>query len=303
MEKISMSRMAVPYKEKGICKEMIVQYLVDEGLIEDIRTITQKGEAAEIEYARGDGGAKWPVYGENIQKLVNDNIDTILTKYEAIKPQKQTKEKKKDTPTDGFKPLKGPTPFDEKLKYKYLGIDDDFVILDTETTGLDPDDEIVELSVVSSSGEELYHSYFYPSKEVTKGAMMVNHLSKRKLQGNPLFYTEWEKIKAAIGTKKIMGHNIEFDKRLIEQTLLSQNHIADEIEDLFKNMIDTRDIAIEWIDSKSYSLNKLTTLIGITREEQHNSTDDCIMTLEFVERLEDIIKIRSEYSFIKVSTT
>lgn len=43
------------------------------------------------------------------------------------------------------------------------------------------------------------------------------------------------------------------------------------------------------IDTKSYSLENLAYMVGITRAESHRAADDCIMTLEFLNRLEIIL--------------
>ena len=298
---ISLTALANNFKEDDVSRDMLLNTLVRQGFLIDIRTITDKGLANGISYKEGNGGAKWPVYSKAIQERLANNISYMIGTFPELaysKTKKETKPKSQPKTSTSSTVL----PINGSYKYKYLGFDDNFVILDTETTGLSESDEIVELSVVSCTGEELYHSYYYPNKEVDPGASRVNHLTRSKLEGNPRFTKEeWIKIKEIVNGKRICGHNISFDERLICQTL-SKNGDKEEIDSVhecFKDQIDTKVVAKKWIQNNSYSLNNLTTLIGITREEQHDSTDDCVMTLEFINRLEDILVIKKEYDFIK----
>ncbi len=51
--------------------------------------------------------------------------------------------------------------------------DDKYLILDTETTGLYDDHEVIELAVINTKGEKLYYSKFCPSIEVDEDAQRV----------------------------------------------------------------------------------------------------------------------------------
>lgn len=99
----------------------------------------------------------------------------------------------------------------------------DFVILDTETTGIQKDDEIIQLSIINLFGETVYSSYFFPQKEIHFEAAKVNGLSKRKLVNAPLWVNEWCKIAPILANKKILIHNAKFDVRLIKQTCQRYN--------------------------------------------------------------------------------
>lgn len=219
---------------------------------------------------------------------------TIATRIVCINPQREHYGHFISAPLE----FSLPTPKADTVRkiqtferFPLLHIPDNFVVIDTETTGLSGYDEIVEFSVVSPDKRELYHSYFYPDQEVNPRAREVSGLYKAKLQGCPRFGQEWRKIQQAIGTNILIGHNIHsYDKRLCVQTLQKQSMNSDSVEAMFQNSIDTLKISKEWISAKSYSLNNLSTLVGITREEQHNSTDDCRMTIEFLESLENILK-------------
>lgn len=165
----------------------------------------------------------------------------------------------------------------------------DFVVLDTETTGMSSKDEVIELAVVSMAGEVLYSSTFSPTVMVSPSASAVNHLTNEMLYYSPNFAEEWDKIKAAIGDKKILGHNLAFDRKMVRQTLERYGISGEESDRLFKGYYDSYYIAKSHIETKSYSLENLSHLVGIRRFENHRAADDCIMTIEFLNRLEVLL--------------
>jgi len=269
-------------------RSAIEKFLAEQGFIVDIRTPTEYGLNNGISIKQGENGGSWPVYDESIQDLVRKNIPNLP---KTLKPKKYVEMVKPQAKKNIL-----------HTRYPYLGLPDEFVVIDTETTGVKDTDEVVELSVVSSHGEVLYHSYYYPDVEVNPFAAKVNHLSKEKLAGNPKFSAEEaQKIVSAINGLPIVGHNISFDARMIVQTAehYKLGGITAVIVSLATNIYDTMSIAKKHMKADSYALNNLTTMVGITREETHDSTGDCLMTLEFIDRLEDVLKIRNEYGFIK----
>ena len=170
-------------------------------------------------------------------------------------------------------------------EYPLLGIDN-FVVIDTETTGMTANDEVIELAVVDMDGTVLYDSTFCPLTQVNCYASAVNHLTNDCLCDSPEFTDEWSKIKAFIGNKKILAHNAKFDKRMIKQTLEKYNIDSSVVESLFFGCYDSVSIAKKYLDLPSYSLENIAHALGIKRAESHRAADDCIMTLEVLTRLE-----------------
>lgn len=299
---VSIREMAANFADEDVSARMLLATLTDQGFLEDAFTITAKGLMSGILYKMNTGGTpeRYPTFDRKFQERMASNIKWMHNHFPHLKASVLQPGSLAKNPAEKTKIAQ---PVNANCKFKYLNIDN-FVVIDTETTGLDNDDEVVELAVLSSEGEKLYHSYFYPEKEVNPGAAKVNHLTKavlkEKVGEKKLDAAEWAKILEVIGDKKILGHNIQFDIRLLSQTFKKNG--VDEAADCLnkRQVIDSMDIAKRHIKNKSYSLNNLTTLIGITREEQHDAADDCLMTIEFLERLEDILRIKIEYSFIKI---
>jgi len=99
------------------------------------------------------------------------------------------------------------------------------IILDTETTGLDPTtgDRLVEIACIETintvpSGEN-FHVYIDPQRDVPEEAFRVHGLSADFLRGKHLFENVAEEFLAFIGDATLVIHNAEFDMRFINSEL------------------------------------------------------------------------------------
>ena len=99
------------------------------------------------------------------------------------------------------------------------------IVLDTETTGLDPakGDRIVEIAGVEvlnyiPTGES-FHVYIDPQRDMPVEAFNVHGLSEEFLRGKPLFPQVAPDFLAFIGDSKLVIHNAEFDMRFINHEL------------------------------------------------------------------------------------
>lgn len=290
---------------QAITRDMLCQAMIDTGYISDIHTITDFGLTHGCAYRHNDEGRCWPVYSPALVQSVAQDAEMIAEKYKGLQKQR-TPKKDAVTNTTSHVPLLSirlkslPHLLSNNWYFPYLGLDD-CVILDTEATGVGTDDEVVELSIMAMDGFVLYHSYFYPQKEVDAGAQMVNHLSKQVLaqRGARYFRDEWRNIKFVIGNARVLGHNISYDIRLIKQTLAKYGCDVSEADKIFANADDTIRIVKNWVATKSYSLNNLAHLLGIDREESHDATDDCKMTLEVLQRVEKILAFYAEMGILR----
>lgn len=91
------------------------------------------------------------------------------------------------------------------------------LVLDTETTGLDPKDghRIVEIGAVELLNHvptgRTYHVYINPEREVDQGAFEVHGLSTEFLSKYPNFAAIAEEFVAFLGDATLVIHNAKFD--------------------------------------------------------------------------------------------
>ena len=99
------------------------------------------------------------------------------------------------------------------------------IILDTETTGLDPatGDRLVEIACVEVLNYiptgDYYHTYIDPERDVPEGAFNVHGLSTDFLKGKPLFRDVAADFIAFIGDARLVIHNAEFDMKFLNAEL------------------------------------------------------------------------------------
>src|ERR1700733_12121843 len=99
------------------------------------------------------------------------------------------------------------------------------IVLDTETTGLDPlrGDRLVEVGCVEIFNRmptgQTFHRYFNPERDMPAEAFAVHGLSSEFLPPKPLFAEEVEEFLAFIGDAPLVIHNASFDIGFINAEL------------------------------------------------------------------------------------
>ena len=108
------------------------------------------------------------------------------------------------------------------------------VVLDTETTGLDPRSghRIVEIGCVElinhmATGKH-FHKYLTPERDIPEQASVIHGLTEEFLSSQPVFADIAEEFEAFIGDSTLVIHNAEFDLGFInaEREKISQPPIA-----------------------------------------------------------------------------
>lgn len=100
-----------------------------------------------------------------------------------------------------------------------------FVLLDTETTGLDTNAEIVQMAIIDASGAVLLDSLVLPSyfPESYREAERIHGISRERLTGAPTILDLWPQILAILdGAPNIVVYNADFDFRLLSQSLAAR---------------------------------------------------------------------------------
>ena len=99
------------------------------------------------------------------------------------------------------------------------------IILDTETTGLDPlrGDRLVEIGCVEIFNRmptgQTFHRYFNPERDMPAEAFAVHGLSSEFLSAKPFFAEEVDDFLAFIGDAPLVIHNASFDISFINAEL------------------------------------------------------------------------------------
>jgi DNA polymerase-3 subunit epsilon len=99
------------------------------------------------------------------------------------------------------------------------------IVLDTETTGLEPDlgHRIIEIGCVELVNRRptgrTFHHYLNPDRDIDKGALEVHGITLEELQGKPRFGDVAEELMTFISGAELVIHNAAFDVAFLDAEL------------------------------------------------------------------------------------
>lgn len=92
------------------------------------------------------------------------------------------------------------------------------IYLDTETTGLGKDAEVIELAVVDHEGKVLIDQLFRPADKIPLEASKIHHITDEMVAKKPVWGIYWPTIRGIFFGKTICMYNADFDTRIILQS-------------------------------------------------------------------------------------
>lgn len=97
-------------------------------------------------------------------------------------------------------------------------LETEFLVLDTETTGLDSDAEIIEIAILDCAGNTLFESYVKPTQPCSPDAEKIHKITPKILANAPTWADIHEQVFNMLNSRTVAIYNAEFDIRIIEQT-------------------------------------------------------------------------------------
>lgn len=158
------------------------------------------------------------------------------------------------------------------------------IVLDTETTGLDPatGHRIVEIGCVELFNTiptgQTFHVYLDPERDIPDEAFRVHGLSGEFLNGKPKFGEIADSLLLFLGEAALIAHNAEFDMRFINAELSALGHAEIGIE----RVVDTLALARRRHPGSPNSLDALCQRYGIdaSRRTKHGALLDAEILAE-----------------------
>lgn len=92
------------------------------------------------------------------------------------------------------------------------------VYLDTETTGLNPLDEIIEICIVDYAGEVLFNSLVRPTRSIPLDVTRVHGITNQMVKDAPTWRDVWPEILGILAGKQVGIYNAEFDLKMMQQS-------------------------------------------------------------------------------------
>ena len=180
-----------------------------------------------------------------------------------------------------------------------LGGDLPVLIYDCESTGFGRTDEVIQIGVINTAGETLLNTLLKPTVKVPADATAIHGLTDDDLVNAPTIADIYKDLKKLFESHHIVAYNHAFDWRLLNQTLNAYD--LNPIKPLGSHcfMIKYAEYYGEynWRNGrrmKGYKWQKLSdacSQVGIEWDrENHDATEDCIMTLRVMQEIVDSYK-------------
>jgi DNA polymerase-3 subunit epsilon len=137
------------------------------------------------------------------------------------------------------------------------------IILDTETTGLDPKSghRVIEIGCIELinrkfTGEQ-FHVYLNPDRDSEEGALKVHGLTTEFLSDKPRFNEVYDDFIKFIDKSELLIHNAEFDVKFLDHEIKLLSKKLPSISNCVSKITDTLQIAREKHPGQRNSLDAL----------------------------------------------
>ena len=160
------------------------------------------------------------------------------------------------------------------------------VILDTETTGLEPASghRIIEIGCVElkdrRSTDRILHYYINPEREIEEAVVEIHGITHEQLQGEPVFSDIADTFIDFIRDSEIIMHNAPFDVAFIDAELSRLGDEWGKLED-YCRVTDTLEMARELHPGQRNSLDALSARYQVNIERDlHGALLDARILLD-----------------------
>lgn len=164
------------------------------------------------------------------------------------------------------------------------------LILDTETTGLDSKDEVIQVAVIDLDGRTYYDQLIKPTVPITAGAAAIHGITNEMVASAlPLSHPQHAYLFDLLRSNTILVYNADYDRRILSQsyrankigdpTVLGQGWhcVMKKYASFYGQLRYGRGGGYRW-----QSLTDACHQQGIPVSNAHNALGDCLMTLELL---------------------
>lgn len=169
--------------------------------------------------------------------------------------------------------------------------DEDFTVVDVETTGLSTDrgDRVCEIGMVRIRGGavmETFGSLVDPTVPVSAGAYAVNGISPAMLAGAPLFADVLPRVEAMLSSSVLVAYNAPFDVGFLNNEFLLAGRPS-----LRNRVVDALALARQLIPGRPrYPQASVAALLGISYPVKHRALEDAMVTGKILMHFQSMLK-------------
>ena len=183
-------------------------------------------------------------------------------------------------------------------------IQQDPIFLDTETTGLGLEDEIVELAIVTIDGDLLLNVRIQPTIPIPEQATRIHGITNEQIKNAPTFPVIWPVIRYFLNKRTMVIYNADYDTRMLVQSAAPYDlELREDVEEFIQfskihcAMKLYADFYGEWDyqhgNYRWQSLGKAAEQCELTLDTNlHNALEDAKLTAKIMRLVADFDKTR-----------
>ncbi len=156
----------------------------------------------------------------------------------------------------------------------------DFVILDTETTGLATNSQVVSIGIMDAYGHVLLDALVNPGCEIPSGASAIHHIYDQHVEHSPTFPEIYPLLVKLLTGRTVVIYNAQYDTGVLFSETSDFRHGLPPIE--FEStcaMLQYAKFVGEWNEYRGdFKWQKL-------RGGDHTAIGDCRATLNLIEHM------------------
>ena len=169
-----------------------------------------------------------------------------------------------------------------------LGLDP--IYIDTETTGFEVNDVVVEVAVLDTDGSLIFESMVNPNKPIPPQATLVHGITDKIVASAPSWQEVWQEFKLVVERRVAGFYNAEFDLRMLKQSCLQSgvkweypfrdDFCVMELFAQFYGEWDTRRNKFRW-----QNLATAGKYFNLIEQNRHRAEDDALLTKLVLEKM------------------
>lgn len=171
----------------------------------------------------------------------------------------------------------------------------EFIVLDTETTGLGRDAEIVQLAILSCEGHPILDTLIRPKQKIPYEATSIHGITNEMVKDAPGLGEIVDCLLKSVDGRDVIIYNASFDMPMLRQTFVAHGLAIDwqffegSLRSISCAMLAYAEHNGDWNDYyQNYRWVRLAqacAIEGLAVADAHQAMGDCKMTLALIKHL------------------
>ena len=158
-----------------------------------------------------------------------------------------------------------------------------FLILDTETTGVDDRAEVIQIGVIAPNGHVVYDGLVKPTHPIPERATAVHGITNTDIATAIAFPYHHKALGRVLANHTVVVYNADFDRRILRQSAAAHNLPEIAVGQWLCAMEEYARFVGEWSEwFQSFRWQKLPPIPG---QKGHSALNDCRATLAVLEKM------------------